>query len=632
MAVYFKDDGRIEKATSIGHLRLRQLLDVNEPKAVRVLARLWNQQKNEIAYSEIRNMIINGFIDHEIVQMWFDEYSEFVADELVPLWQVMTTGALLEFKNRYPAFAWNAAQEGVAEFTKYHAAEFITQCTGQQIAAINALVQRAAIVEDLTVDELAIQIRPLIGLNRPQATANLNYYLNMKKQLKKLNPNMKPETIVKRARRSAIKYAERQHRQRAFSIARSELSFGYNAGEHEGVRQAQAQGLMGETVKEWLTADDNRVCERCRALDGVKVGMEDYFPGTGRQFPPLHPMCLLPGAKVVAGDVIAGSVRRFEGTAITFRTSSGNELTCTPNHPVLTNRGWVAAGKLNKGDKVVECNSIDGFMNTIKAKNYNVPAPIEEIASSFLVSDSVMITGVPVATEDFHGDGTNGDISIIYSNRFLLNNIESKHSERFCYRKFGCRDICRRNVFFNGKSCFDSDFFRCFSSARSFVCGRCKGFAFCFCEFRHSYDVCFGSGSFFNSFVRKDSVDGGALYAESLCDRKDGILVQKRCCNIIPNQRVFSPVGSFFMSDAKGFVRENATGSEPTIYGSYANAERIRNLWDSESSPVHLASVVEISRNEVVDHVYNLQTKSGVYVANNIITHNCRCVVNYYEE
>lgn len=291
MAVYFKDDGRIEKATGMGHFRLRHLLNVNEPKVVRLLGKLWDMQRNEVSYSAIREMIESGLIDQTIIEEWFQDYASFVADELVPLWQDMTTGALVEFRNRYPAFAWNAAQEGVAEFTKYHAAEFITQCTGQQVAAINALVQRAAIVEDLTVDELAIQIRPLIGLNRPQATANLNYYLNMKKQLKKLNPNMKPETIVKRARRSSIKYAERQHIQRAFNIARSELSFGYNAGEHEGVRQAQAQGLMGRTIKEWLTADDSRVCERCRALDGVKVGMEDYFPGTGIQFPPLHPCC-----------------------------------------------------------------------------------------------------------------------------------------------------------------------------------------------------------------------------------------------------------------------------------------------------------------------------------------------------
>lgn len=292
MAVYFKSDRGIAKTTGISHLLLRRLLEVNEPKAARLLARLWTRQQNEIAYADIRNMILTGTIDQTVVQQWFDDYSGFVNDELVPLWQVMSGNVLSEFRNRFPDFAWNAAQEQVVEYTAQHAGELITHCTSQQISVINALVQRASIADDFTVDELAIQVRPMIGLNRPQAIANLNYYLNMKTQLRRLHPNMRPETVEKRAKTNAVKYAERQHRTRAYNIARSELSFGYNAGQHEGVRQAQIQGFMGEVMKEWLTADDGeRVCERCKALDGVRVGMEEFFPGTVVKIPPLHPCC-----------------------------------------------------------------------------------------------------------------------------------------------------------------------------------------------------------------------------------------------------------------------------------------------------------------------------------------------------
>ena len=38
------------------------------------------------------------------------------------------------------------------------------------------------------------------------------------------NPTMKPETAAKRAREAAAKYAAKQHRQRAYTIATTELA------------------------------------------------------------------------------------------------------------------------------------------------------------------------------------------------------------------------------------------------------------------------------------------------------------------------------------------------------------------------------------------------------------------------
>lgn len=78
-----------------------------------------------------------------------------------------------------------------------------------------------------------------------------------------------------RAQEQAIKYAERQHRYRAYNIARTELSFAYNQGSYQGVKQAreQEQGYLTRPVKVWCTADDERVCPVCGALDGMKIGI-----------------------------------------------------------------------------------------------------------------------------------------------------------------------------------------------------------------------------------------------------------------------------------------------------------------------------------------------------------------------
>ena len=71
---------------------------------------------------------------------------------------------------------------------------------------------------------------PGIGLTKGQAKANLRYYENMVATLKKDHPRMKPESIEKKAREAAAKYAERQHRQRAMTIAQTENAFAYNWG------------------------------------------------------------------------------------------------------------------------------------------------------------------------------------------------------------------------------------------------------------------------------------------------------------------------------------------------------------------------------------------------------------------
>ena len=65
---------------------------------------------------------------------------------------------------------------------------------------------------------------------------------------------MKQETIVRRARDKTLKYAEKQHRYRAKTIALDELAEVYNQGAHFGIKQAQKKGYIGHVRKVWVTA------------------------------------------------------------------------------------------------------------------------------------------------------------------------------------------------------------------------------------------------------------------------------------------------------------------------------------------------------------------------------------------
>ena len=108
---------------------------------------------------------------------------------------------------------------------------------------------------------------------------------------------MRLTTVQKRAREAAVKMAERQHRQRAMTIAQTETAAAYNHGADEGIRQAQENGLIGRVVKRWCTSGDDGVCDMCSALEGTVIEMDAAWTfGRGwrtgdNMYPPAHPRC-----------------------------------------------------------------------------------------------------------------------------------------------------------------------------------------------------------------------------------------------------------------------------------------------------------------------------------------------------
>lgn len=194
-------------------------------------------------------------------------------------------------------FEFNTQTPGILNWIKERGADFVTVCTEDQKDAISALVSKK-MRESHTVDELSRMIRPCIGLTEGDANANAKYYDNIVATMRKEHPRMKKESIRKKALEASQKYAERQHRARAMTIAQTESAFAYNRGADEGVRQAQSQGFLGTVKKKWSTSGDDGVCPLCNSLEGTEIGLDDDFSITGRllfegqhMLPPAHPRC-----------------------------------------------------------------------------------------------------------------------------------------------------------------------------------------------------------------------------------------------------------------------------------------------------------------------------------------------------
>lgn len=271
--------------------KLRRFLDANEPGLVHLLVTTWRAQGKAITYKEIREAILAGDITTEYLQDWIQDYTRFVVRYLQPEWEKAMAEAAAEIAATHPGWRFDPFADGVRMWTEQRAASFVTSVTQIQIEALRAVIRQAAVANHMGVDDLARAIRPMVGLTRQQAVANMNYYQRL----------VDSGISVKKAQDLSLRYAARQHRYRGYNIARTELAFAYNQGAYEGTKQAQKAGYMGPSHKIWCTADDERVCKICGAMEGKRVALDEDFGfqtrldtvanPTIRKMPPAHPSC-----------------------------------------------------------------------------------------------------------------------------------------------------------------------------------------------------------------------------------------------------------------------------------------------------------------------------------------------------
>lgn len=284
----FVPEDRIQKTdvSSRALLLLRSFLDKNEPGLVRFLVHTWNAQGKAITYKELREAILAGDIDPQWVDDWMQDYTRFVANHMQPAWDKAIAAAVVELERKLPMWKFDPMGDAVRAWTATHSAAFIANVTTTQVEGLRAVVRRAAVLEDMSVDALARAVRPMVGLTKQQAEANMRYFENL----------LDNGVSQKKAQDLSLRYSARQHRQRGYTIARTELATAYNAGAYEGTKQAQAAGYLGKTVKVWCTADDERVCSICGSLEGKEASMDASFDGASRSWSthltaPAHPGC-----------------------------------------------------------------------------------------------------------------------------------------------------------------------------------------------------------------------------------------------------------------------------------------------------------------------------------------------------
>lgn len=270
--------------------KLYAFLNAAEPEAIEFLVSFWNTQAQGATYAELREAYLAGEITPQLYQRWTEDYSRFIQGRLAPLWEQAAQAGAAEVGAMYPRFVYAPSVSAAMGFIKDHGAELVTNIVDEQRRALNAVVAHISGYTAITPDEAARIIRPTVGLTVGQTLANARHRAAVEQAYLKAHPHCDPETAKRKAEESAARYAGRQHRYRAQNIARTELAFAYNAGCYGATKDAQAQGYIGDCTKTYLTADDERVCRICGALDGEKRNLDELF-SFGKLLPPAHPSC-----------------------------------------------------------------------------------------------------------------------------------------------------------------------------------------------------------------------------------------------------------------------------------------------------------------------------------------------------
>lgn len=320
------------------------------------------------------------------------------------------------------------------------------------------------------------------------------------------------------------------------------------------------------TIAVWYTEQDAKVCPICRPLDRrPEYVWADRFP----LGPPAHVNCLSGDSLITASCRITAICERpYEGDLVVFETAREHKLSVTLNHPILTSHGWVAAGQLQVGEEVISHRFNKRCPSVVVGDEIGMPTTLEEMAYRFSLSNSTASRGMPLTSEDFHGDAAYGQIAIVWADSFLWN----KHNVPF--REPVCKHGLKRRV----------------ESAPMF-----------------------SPSTAVELFTERDLAiaTSGISRSDLPSALRDG------------HVRPFEPLG-------RGLVSGRDTGYEQSSpYGEPAYASLKSDPILGHAIEVFFDDVISIEKKSVRTHVYNLQTESGMFAANGIITHNCRCWLEY---
>jgi hypothetical protein len=357
-----------------------------------------------------------------------------------------------------------------------------------------------------------------------------------------------------------------------------------------------------------------------RNLKSAKCGRK--YTRTARKAIELR--CLVGDSVVAARDVEKAYRRWYSGTLVTARAWNGRVLSGTPNHPVLTARGWVAMGELVEGDDLV-CCALPKRGPGVEPNEDAGPTEIGKVFDS--LSKAGGVERRPTGKVDFHGDGMESEVEVVTTNGLLRDGPQSSAPKHFgklgLEPTFVATRLLQRLCSFLLHSAHELT--RPAATAHGGVHGLGEGFGSLWSEFSEAVLAGGAQSSDLDPGEDEQVSDDFAVQVERPRQVSDGggpgrILLRK-VWKLLQQHRQLSSMFAIPLH-ATGASR-NPSSSEVPAQGVVREVLGAFELGERGSVRVTTSKVLKVERSAWSGHVYNLQTRSGWFTSDGIITHNC---------
>lgn len=199
-------------------------------------------------------------------------------------------------------------------------------------------------------------------------------------------------------------------------LLRTKSSQAYNQGTINHSRQA---GIQFMEILDG--ADCGLVSHRDPQLaNGLIVPM-----AIASAFPLAHPNAFMGGQSFVPIGACREVVRaRYSGPSVSIGTAELPDTTVSPEHPILTGRGWIPARELSPGDHVLSYSrGVERHVTGMYFDQENTMGADDRFSS---LAKSGRHTRVVAAADDLHGAAKFSDpkVDVVDTERLLMSNLQ----------------------------------------------------------------------------------------------------------------------------------------------------------------------------------------------------------------
>lgn len=309
--------------------------------------------------------------------------------------------------------------------------------------------------------------------------------------------------------------------------------------------------------------------------------------------------------------------RSYAGELLSLVTLDGVVVEATPNHPILTDNGWKAFKDVDLGDYLVK-GSYEA-LNIGKADVQHRIPTFDELFDAARECFVVRQESAGGSAFEFHGDMADGDIDVIDIGSYLPQGVKPELRKEVVELVFALADSAGYATVRCGSGSPQQLVAATLCSPKRDIGGLCSLLSLLRSAPGGAYSCRDTLASDLYTLINQDA-----------SDRSSAALILFGELKLAHTETVFD--GNLFAGKLLAIAALwDSSGNRETpvaeLLGEIVrmDAELARNGSDGVNAVKHLDRVVKKGVREYSAHVYNLESSHNWYVANGIVSHNCKC-------